>query len=226
MPSIRFAHEHFGIRDFVVLMERGDVRQALCGSGNVASQCLDPATLAPRTVLAPPPSAAKRLLRRSAFAQYLVSQLRIDPVRLPQQLFARSVDGSAAAGAAPRAPAAHERFEPRVVDAVAQAFFERVRPYMTGRLVIVVDADRRALQQHHVPVDPERARFIALARAAGATVVDAEPIFRRHFEASSLSLDIGPYDAHFNARGVRIVTAAAARTLLDLPILGSGRPGM
>jgi hypothetical protein len=221
---IRFAHENFGVSDFVILMERGDVRQALCGSGNVASRCLDPVSLAPRTVTAPAPSLAKELLRESAFAQYLVSQLKIDPARLPQQLFARSADS--AGGARPAAAALPERFEPRVVEAVAHTFFESVRPYATGRLVIVLDSDRRALQQHRIPTDPERDHFIALARAAGATVVDTEPVFRSYFETSGLSLDIGPYDAHFNARGVRVVTAAAARALLIGPMSGNGKPAI
>src|SRR5882672_9601140 len=45
---MRFAHDRFGIVDFVLLVERGDVRQALCGSNNIQGPCLDPRTLAPR----------------------------------------------------------------------------------------------------------------------------------------------------------------------------------
>ncbi|SFC66174.1 hypothetical protein SAMN05216344_12833 [Polaromonas sp. OV174] len=45
---------------------------------------------------------------------------------------------------------------------------------------------------------------------AGAVVVDTEPLFKAHFARSNLSLDIGPYNGHFNPLGVKLVTAAAA----------------
>jgi hypothetical protein len=72
---VRFASERFGITDFVIWLERGDARQALCGSGNVHSRCLDRQTLAPRIERMPPPSAAKRALRHVALAQYFAGQL-------------------------------------------------------------------------------------------------------------------------------------------------------
>lgn len=37
---LRWAYEEFGVRDFVLFMEQGDLRQALCGSGNVHAACL------------------------------------------------------------------------------------------------------------------------------------------------------------------------------------------
>ena len=50
---LRFASQEFGTRDFVLLLEYGDVGQALCGSGNVHAACLDRETLAPRIVKQP-----------------------------------------------------------------------------------------------------------------------------------------------------------------------------
>ena len=101
----------------------------------------------------------------------------------------------------------------RVVDAVARVFFERVKPHVTGRLVIVVDSDRGALMRGRAVDDPPRRRFIERAREAGAVVVDTEPLFRAHFKQSDLSLDIGPRDGHFNPLGVRLVTRRAAEAL-------------
>ncbi|HEY8908237.1 MAG TPA: hypothetical protein VIM63_19650, partial [Rhodoferax sp.] len=83
---IRYAHEQLGVRDFVIVMERGDVKQSLCGSGNNNGPCLDPKTLAPRIETLPPPGTVKRLLRHSALAQYLVSQIRLTPQALLDQL--------------------------------------------------------------------------------------------------------------------------------------------
>ena len=220
---IRFAHEHFGIRDFVILMERQDVRQSLCGSGNVHSQCLDAVTLASRTDPVEAPSAIKKLLRESALAQYLVSQLKLDPGRLLRQAFARSAptSGEPSSDAVPTPKAAERppganRHSTAAIDAVTDTFFERVRAHIAGRLVIVVDSNRPALQRHQKVADPDRDRFIERARAAGAIVVDTEPLFRDHFERSTLSLDVGPYDGHMNTRGVGLIAAAAARVLGDL----------
>jgi hypothetical protein len=207
---IRYAHEQFGIHDFVVLMERGDVLQSICGSGNIASQCLDAKTLAPRTETAPPSSGLKRVLRHSALAQYFVSQLKVAPASMLRQMFSRPEAPAAPAPA--RAPQTPPAPTPEI-EAIAGAFFARVQPHVAGRLVLVLDADRRALMQHRSPDDPQRQRFMELARAAGATVVDTEPLFRQHFAISTLSLDMGPYDGHFNRLGVQLVAGAAAEAL-------------
>lgn len=203
---IRWASQQWGVRDFVVLMERGDVQQALCGSGNVHAQCLEPRTLQPRTELMPPPSTTKQWLRRSALAQYLVSQLKVEPGRLWAQVTRQQ----------PRPAARQDAPAPRLdmVTAVAGAFFDRVRPYATGRLVIIIDGDRQRLARGESVQDPERDHFIALARAAGALVVDAEPLQRKHFARSQLSLDVGPYDRHLNALGIGMLMDATATALL------------
>lgn len=213
---MRYAHQHFGSRRFVVLMERHDARQALCGSGNVHSQCLDAATLAPRTETVPPAPAVKRLLRESALAQYLMSQLKIVPGRLLHQAFGRTGPPGHGKAALPpaRAGAAAQSARARAeIEAVSQAFFERVMPLASDGLVIVVDADRPALRRGEQSDDPDRRQFMALARAAGAIVVDTEPLFSAHFQRSRLSLDIGPHDGHLNPLGVGLVAGEIARAL-------------
>lgn len=211
---IRFASERLGVRDFVVLMEAGDVRQALCGSGQVHARCLDARTLEPRTELMPQPGTLKRWLRHSALAQYLFSQLKVDPARLWKLALAssRPVEAHAPAAKPAAAPAAGPGAAQ--VDAVTAAFLRRVEPYVKGRLVVLVDADRGRLARGQVPGDFGRARFMALAREAGVRVVDAEPLVRRHYAQSKLSLDVGPYDGHLNEFGVGLFTAAAAEALL------------
>ncbi|MFI5445924.1 hypothetical protein [Polaromonas sp. UC242_47] len=212
---IRFAHTHFGVRDFVVLMERGDVKQSLCGSGNINGPCLDGASFAPRLEKQPQPGSLKQIGRHSALAQYLFSQLKFSPQRLwsqvtgPRQAIAAVSPAPVEGGlTAPPAPAPF-------VDAVTATFFQRIKPYATGRLVIVIDSNRSALSQGLSMPDPSRTRFMTLARAAGAVVVDTEPLFKAHFAHSNLSLDVGPYDGHFNPLGVKLVTAAAANALRE-----------
>jgi hypothetical protein len=227
---IRWAVRHFEVRDIVVLMERGDVRQSLCGSGNVHFACLDRQSLAPRTETLPAPGIAKRWLRHSALAQYLFGQLKVEPTGLwrkaieqsrpaatPLQTHAAGVLG-AAVGPAPGAVAGTGgRSGPpadiRLVDAVTDRFFDRIDGQVAGRLIIVLDSDRGRLRQHLPIDDPERRHFIERARAHGATVVDTEALFTAHYARSSLRLEVGPYDSHLNPLGLRLAMAAAANAL-------------
>ena len=215
---IRFAHDHFGTRDFVVLMERGDVMQALCGSGNIHAQCLDRKTLEPRVLRLPDPGLAKRILRESALAQYVFSQLKVSTDRLWEQAVAQSrpvsVSPSPARAPADSSAAAHARPAPmREVDEISRVFFERIKPYVSGKLILVVDSDRVRIERGEPPSDPIREHFIDLARAAGAVVVDSEPLFIAHGVESPLALEVGPYDAHMNSLAIGIVMGAAARAL-------------
>lgn len=208
---IRYAHERFGTRDFVVLMERGDVQQSLCGSGNVNGACLDPKTLALRNDTLPAPDVVKRIVRRSALAQYLVSQLKFSAQKIWRPT-AGTQTGASVSTLPARASSSSPSAMPEV-DAVTQAFFKRVKPHISGRLVIVVDSDRIALNRGQKPSDPARDRFIQLARAAEVIVIDTEPLFREHLTRSSLKLEIGPYDSHFNRLGVSLFVRAVAGVL-------------
>jgi hypothetical protein len=214
---IRFAQAHYGVRDFVLVMERGDVRQSLCGSGNIHGPCLDRESFAARTQTQAPPNAAKRILRHLALAQYVFGQLKFDPERLLKQAIAQSRpttdSGSVTKGVRPPSPV--EMPSPGL-DAVVKAFFARIDGIVVGKLVIVLDSNRIALYQGQSTIDPARSRFIEQASAAGATVIDTDPLFREHLKSSPLKLDIGPYDGHFNALGVRIVMEAAAHALREL----------
>ena len=210
---VRYASEHLGVQDFVIMMERGDVRQSLCGSGNVNAPCLDPRTLAPRVEKLPPASTAKRLLRYSALAQYLVSQLRVTPQGLLNQLLFKPTPHTTL----PAKPVANENKADadqtqalQVVDVVTGLFFERIKPHVRGKLVILLDIDRKAIFEGPLQPDPARQRFIELAQAAGAVVVDAEPIFAAHVANSPLKLVVGPYDGHMNALAIGLVTQAVA----------------
>lgn len=215
---VRYADEHLGIRDFVILMERGDVQQSLCGSGNVNGPCLDSKTLAPRVETLPPPSSAKRLLRHSALTQYLVSQLRVTPQGLWTKLkppTTRSVVKATDPKTNPAAAKAEQMRAMHTVDVVAGLFFERIKPHVRGKLIIVLDSKRKAMEGGDLQLDPARQRFIELARSAGAVVVDLEPIFAVHAAKSPLKLSVGPYDGHYNALAIGLVTQAAAEAFND-----------
>ena len=153
--------------------------------------------------------------RESALAQYLVSQLKLTPAKLAAPLLTHNVPVPASELRAPSPSRPALAQATAVVDAVAAEFFARVMPHVSGKLVIVVDADRQALMNHGGSADPPRQRFIALARAAGAVVIDTEDLFKAHYAHSSLSLDLSPRDAHFNPLGVRLLASAMADALRE-----------
>ena len=83
---IRFVHDRLCFRGFVVLLEAGEVRQSLCGSGNIYSQCMNRETLAIETHRLPDASFQERIVRRSGLAQCVFSQLKPDARRMLSQL--------------------------------------------------------------------------------------------------------------------------------------------
>lgn len=208
---VQFASSRFGTRDFVVVVEEGDIAQALCGSGQVHAHCLDPRTLNSRVERRQSnQSAAANLLRRSALAQYLFSQLKIDPARWSVRIRKALSPNQAPEGAgAERTRSAYGPW----VDAVLQTFFERLGSHCGPRTTFVVLAPPRSSVK---PRDEPRARFIAGARACGANVIDTEPLFQRHLNAGGVSLVVSPRDAHWNSLAVGLVARQTA------PLLRSG----
>jgi hypothetical protein len=212
---VRWARQNFGVEDMVILMEPGDIQQTLCGSGNVHSECLDAQTLTPRSILRPAPFALKRLVRRSALAQYINSQLKFNPTQLWAAAVrqSRPAQGHDVGKVVP--PHIARRFESdfSVVNTVSQEFFKRIEHKGPGRLVIIVDTASNERSNASRAIDPERARFMSLAQETGAIVVDAGPIYDKHFQTSKLSLDVSPADRHLNRKGIELLMKAASQAL-------------
>jgi hypothetical protein len=216
---IRLASRELEVVDFVIWLEPGDARQALCGSGNVHSRCLDPRTLEPRVERWSDPSWVKRVARHSALAQYLFGQLKLDLRKVADVTFRRTVPaeqakpdrGPASAGNAVGSQPVSARSK-KVVDAVLERFFEEIRPYHRGRMIFLVDGHRSAPPIKLSELDLERQYLIERLLARGAEVVDLQSTFVASFAESGLSLEVGPYDRHLNKLGVRVaMTQAAAR---------------
>mgnify|MGYP001186335716 CR=1 FL=1 len=213
---VRFAREQLSVRDFVVWLEGGDARQALCGSGNVVSRCLDPRTLLPTIQRRPPPSAVQRWLRHSALAQYVYSQLKVDWRRLAVAAITRTTPEAAASPASPRAAPSSDRAIERaraVADAAVDQFFRDVAPHLGGQLLFVVDGQRGGPPARPTLADAERRFMIERLRWHGAEVLDMEPVYAAHVARSGWSLEVGPYDRHLNARGVALVMDSVAARL-------------
>ncbi len=221
---IRFADQQFGVRDFVVWADAGDVRQAVCGSGNVHSRCLDAESLLPRIERLPSPGAAKQLARHSALAQYFFSQLKLDLAQLPAALLRRNVPAEEVSTPQPAVvasdPAASEASRQRsrqLTDAVLTEFFKVAGPHVRGRLIFLIDGRRVAIPRPSAEADFERQYLMDRLRALGVEVVDAELAYAAHAGRSDLSIEVGPYDRHLNALGVQLAMGVAAAQVRQSP---------
>lgn len=205
---MRFASEKLGVRDFVVVLEMGDIKQVYCGSGNIHGPCLDRKSGEPRVETQPAPSTLKLVLRHSAFLQYLLGHLRFDPMSRLRK--------AVTFGEAPADPAARGYFAGMTsadVDRILAIFFERTASFRKGRLVMVFDSNRVAINRGESTTDPMRDHLIAQARALGAEVIDTAPVFRQHVESTGLHLEMSPHDTHWNPLATRLVADTVAATL-------------
>lgn len=217
---IRFASQVLEVVDFVVWLEPGDARQALCGSGNVHSRCLDPRNLEPQVERWSDPSWTKRIARHSALAQYLFGQLKLDFRKIAIAMFRRNVPvepvqpsrGPTTADNALVSQPIPERSK-QVVDTVLERFFEEIRPYRRGRMIFLVDGHRSTPPGSPSRLDLERQYLIERLLANGAEVIDLQPAFVADSAESGLSLEVGPYDRHLNRLGVRVVMQQAVSQL-------------
>jgi hypothetical protein len=220
---IRWAYDVLGIREFVVLMESTDASQVMCDSGNVHAHCLEPDGLAPVIRHRPPSGPIKDLVRRSALAQYLVSQLKLTPARLLSPEFWKSggphTHDSKMALHRQNMSAEDSSIPARqvaVIDAAVDEFQRAVGNLSGLQLVFVIDMNRRNLEVGRQ--DPDQSfRVEQRLRAAGYSIVRGEPYYREHLSRSSLRLDMGPHDAHLNATGVKLLMTAASELLRGQP---------
>ena len=199
----RLAANTLAIRRFVFVIELGDVRQALCGSGNHQGPCIHPATGALEPFRHPSASGLKSWARHSALAQYLFSQLQIDPFTLMHALMPASA-APAQAAADPVSPAVARWIIARFLDTLPR----------TGQPpLLLIDGPRGQSSQEVRWNLAHMALLRQMAEAAGAQVVDLAPHFERWRSRHGLSVEVGPYDAHWNAAGHQIAADAAADAL-------------
>lgn len=212
---VRYGYQHLGIRRFVVLMEHADASQSVCGSGNIHARCVDPQTLQAQTVTQPPAGFAKKVLRESALAQYLTSQLKFSPQTVLNPTFwapgtADHGDAAATAASRPQGVSAEKR---RLAEAAVRLFLERIAPYTDATFTFAVDMDRSQLGLS-VPTADESDLVVQMLQAAGHPVVPAKPIFIKHASQSPFKLAVGPYDGHLNPLGIQLLVGGLAQAMV------------
>jgi len=211
----RFAQEHLGVRDFVFIIALADVRQTLCGSGDIHGPCLDPVTFSVRSEAQPKTaSPAKKILRQSALAQYLFSQLRLKPEQLLKKLFEKTVSKKTSSPIAPSYKLIdQEDVQPVIVDHIVSAFLSSLPKNKEGRLILVLDSYHDYLTDTNPSQTPVRDRFIQLVRQAGIELIDTQPIFYAFWNKTRLSLNVSPTDGHWNRLAHGLVADALATKL-------------
>jgi hypothetical protein len=210
---IRFASEKFGIRDFVLMLEHGDIGQALCGSGNVHAACLDRDSLVPRIDKQPPASGLKLLVRDLALPQYLFSQLKLNPVAWVTGLPRTLGIGTKAAGTE-QISRDSMNLPPKSTQAVIDEFFRRVQPYPKHRLILILTGTK-----DDVAADIVRDQLRDAANRNNAMVIEPTPQIDEFAKRSGLSMHVSPADAHLNRIALRIVALDVASQLASRSVL-------
>lgn len=205
---IRFAHKTFGIKQFVVVLERGDLKQSLCGSGHNHGPCLDPKTLKRQIALQPQADWTKKLFRESALAQYLFSQLKINS--------GASIRKSKGLPPESRLPITESPEGEAIAKAVTENFFQLIESQTGIKLIFLLDVDRTRLFDDSAQQEPEIELFKAYATNKGIQTVSPLSAFRNFRKESGLILEVGPYDAHWNREAIRILAALLRVELTQL----------
>jgi hypothetical protein len=209
-----FAAKRYGLRNFVFVLERGDIKQALCGSGNVHGPCIDPTTLEARLERQSGPGLLKRVARESALAQYVFSQLRPDFGKLFSRASQKHPPGHNANPAA---------LTPEEESRVLSAFLAKMAS-VEGRLLFLIDADRKHLETASGIADSPEFRCLNTAIALlGGRVIDPTEVFRAHARQTGRILEVGPYDGHWNGEATGLLATLIADAL-DAD-RRAGRPG-
>ncbi len=208
----RFAQETFGIRNFVFVIETGDVKQTLCGSGNIHGPCLDSHTFNLRSeAQLQKAGLAKKLLRKSALAQYLFSQLRLKPENLINQLFRAPASDNAPPH---KKSLSTDSLSPEAIDHVLSAYLANLAKLKMDHWLLVFDNHRKC-QKSNQNADPVRDRFMQVARSSRAIVIDTLPLFCNFSQKTGLSLAISPTDQHWNKFAQELVADAVAEKMIQ-----------
>jgi len=201
VERVRFAAETFGTLDFVLFMEKGDLKQMLCGSGNNAAPCLDAETLQERVVRQEPPSALKLILRKSALGQYLFSQLKLNPSAWLAGLLT-TVTGAPARPSKSFDLAGPEGRQQRA--RMAQLFVGKLTSLPVRSIVLVLGPEWDAVW---------RQALLDATHGTSLKVLDATPPLQQFSVATHRSIYVSPQDKHLNGRALHVVAELVAPAL-------------
>lgn len=201
----KFAAKELGTKTFVFVLERGDIRQAACGSGNVHGPCIDGRTRLPRTETQLPPGMLKRALRESALAQYVFSQLKFDPSKMMQSFPHAGIKESSGIAA--------QSASPSIGELVIKRFLEQISSIEDARFYFLIAPDPALVTGKVTSENADIQSFRSATRSMRATFIDPVPEFREFVSRSGRILEVGPYDGHWNSDATEIIADKIAERL-------------
>ncbi len=203
---LQWAYETLGIRDFVLVLEQGDVSQSICKHEDTYLRCIDPKTLTVTPLGRSPTSSVRQWLAYSALAQYFAGQLRLSAQAIKSALFPPRAEAQAPE-TAPEAATDAER-------AVVSEFLERYRRHADARLILIVDCDRRTLYRGLQPKNkPGIEALLEQARSRGITALETCNTFAAHFQGTGARTEVSNKDSHWNMAGNRLVAELIANAM-------------
>lgn len=211
-----FAAERYGIRTFVFVLERGDIKQALCGSGNTHGPCLDARTLEMRIERQAEAGVLKRIARESAIAQYLFSQIRVDTGKLRAQLLPTTKPSPQSRTQVP--------LEASAVERIVSAFQRKLALIGPARFLFLIDADRAHIESGSYATDAlELKALVSAIKEMNGTVIDPTDTFRSYVAKTGRKLEVGPYDGHWNTEATSLLATLVAAKLNEVDRFSEAR---
>src|SRR5262249_823281 len=144
----------------------------------------------------------KSLLRHSALAQYLFSQLKLNPLGFVYRLFHPRPNPPPALP-----PRDFSRMDPQALDRVLSEFFTRTPPYRgAGAFTLVLLNDTGVDAHGQLRPDQVRDALRAAAMSHGVQFIEVAPVLRADTRQTGLSAAVAPRDGHLNGRALGIVS--------------------
>ena len=201
---VQFAATELGVKTFVIVLNRTDIRESLCGSGNIHAHCIDAKTLSPKLDTQAPPSHTKQIFRESALAQYVISQLKLSLSDILNSIWPSIPSVQTIKTSTRPSPAASKL--------AIKTFFSRL-PFNDGiKYYFLIDPDRLHLfDQGHDAPDIEE--FKTQAHMYRAILIDPTPEFQEFVRSSGMVLEMSPSDKHWNTAGINLEATAIANSL-------------
>ena len=204
----KFAADKFGIRTFIFVLERGDVKQALCGSGNIHGPCIDPISHVKKIEIQAPPGMLKQIFRESALAQYIFSQLKFSFPSLGPYFKFRTQK--------PYLDLPAQQSRAIAIDQIVMSFFGELSKIEGGQFFILVDPDRANLFSQR-PDEFDGLKVLEnKALVHNVSVINVTPNFQNYISRSGRFLEVGPYDRHWNRDATRVIAAEIAENLATI----------
>lgn len=200
---IQFANENFGSKVFIIVINRTDVRESICGSGNIHAHCIEANSLQPKIERLPSPSKLKQIFREFSVAQYVFSQLRVNISNFSFKYF----DSNRNHNSNPDRP----KPSTTTAEVVVKTFFSKL-PVGDGlRYIFVFDPERSDKQNKNSSNDIELVRDSAIQ--FGADVVDPKIDFIDFRLSRKLALEVSPVDQHWNSEAIKLVANLIVKRL-------------